>query len=295
MARVAADLVGWQDDHVLDPLEGVTASGLIQTGASLERVADVFVPVLESTCDLIAPIGSGASLYLYGSVATGSARSPASDVDLLTIGVASETGAALSESLSNQFASICRGVEVAVSTPGDFVGEHDEAYGGRVFLHHYCVHLAGVDHDVADAGFPADARAARGFNGDIGQHLRRWRRALAYQRPTVLGRAVARKTLLAVAGLVSVHDQTWTTDRERAASRWSEIDPERGPGLRDLTAWSDVAQGLDRSDLARALDTTVAPIAEAFANTIGLWADTDQRVDPDIARDIPPRSGQGFQ
>jgi hypothetical protein len=41
----------------------------------------------------------------------------------------------------------------------------------------------------------------------------------------MLGRRVARKTLLAVAGLVSVHDTTWTTDREGATQRWSVIDP----------------------------------------------------------------------
>jgi len=257
---------------VFDPLEGVTATGQIQTGACLDRVPDVFVPVLESTRDLIASGGSDASLYVYGSVATGSARIPASDVDLLAIGLDSDTASALSHTQSNRFATICRGVELAVGSPEDFVGDHDEAYGGRVFLHHYCVHFSGMNHDVADVGFPADARAARGFNGDIAQHLLRWRSCVDNQPPNVLGRAVARKTLLAVSGLVSVHDQTWTTDRGLASRRWAEIDPELGPGLRELIAWCDGAPLVDRGDLARAMDTTVAPIVQAFANTIGLWA-----------------------
>ena len=144
---------------MFDPLEGVTADGLIRTGASRGRVPDLFVPVLDSARDLIAAGGPDASLYVYGSVATGWARSPDSDVDLLTIGLASDAADALSATLSHRFTSICRGVEIAVSTPEDFVGEHDEAYGGRVFLHHYCVHLAGVDHDGVGVGFPADARA----------------------------------------------------------------------------------------------------------------------------------------
>lgn len=258
---------------MFDPLEGVTDDGLIQTGASLGRVPDGFVPVLDSARELITDGGSGASLYVYGSVATGWARSPASDVDLLTIGLASDEAKALSATLSNRFASICRGVELAVGRPDDFVGEYDEAYGGRVFLHHYCVHLGGVDHDDADVGFPADARAARGFNGDIAQRLRHWQGAVDNQHPAVLGRAIARKTLFAVAGLVSVHDRTWTTDRQRAAERWAEIDPARGPGLRDLVAWSTTAHNVDRAGLAHALDTTVAPIVEAFADRIGLWTD----------------------
>lgn len=272
---------------MFDPLEGVTVDGLIRTGASLDRVPDGFVPVLDSARDLIAEGGSGASLYVYGSVATGRARSPDSDVDLLTIGLASDEAAALSAHLSNRFASLCRGVELAVGTPEDFVGDHDEAYGGRVFLHHYCVHLTGVGHDDADGGFPADARAARGFNGDIAQRLRHWQGDLDDQHPAVLGRAIARKTLFAVAGLVSVHDRTWTTDRERAAARWSEIDPGRGPGLRQLVAWSDAADDVDRTDLARALDATVTPIVESFANTIGLWTDGSPRADSNNAQAIP--------
>ncbi len=274
---------------MFDPLEGVTVDGLIRTGASLGRVPDVFVSVLDSACDLIVSSGSGASLYVYGSVATGRARSPGSDVDLLTIDLDSDTAAALSATLSNRFASICRGVELAVSRPEDFVGDHDEAYGGKVFLHHYCVHLAGVDHDDVDVGFPADARAARGFNGDIARRLQHWRGALDSQEPAVLARAIARKTLFAVAGLVSVNDRIWTTDRERAAARWSEIEPERGPGLRELVAWSDADadHDVDRADVARALDAAVTPIVEAFANTIGLWTDGSQRADPNNAQGIP--------
>ena len=103
----------------------------------------------------------------------------------------------------------------------------------------------------------------------------------------MLGRAIARKTLFAVAGLVSVHDRSWTTDRERAAARWSEIDPQRGQGLRDLVAWSGAAHAVDRADVSSALDATVAPIVEAFANTIGLWTDGRRRADPNNAQGIP--------
>jgi hypothetical protein len=48
-------------------------------------------------------------------------------------------------------------------------------------------------------------------------------------------------------------------------------------------AWSDAAHDVDRTDLVRALDATVTPIVEAFANTIGLWADGSQRADPNNA------------
>ena len=54
----------------------------------------------------------------------------------------------------------------------------------------------------------------------------------------LLGVRVARKTLLAVAGLVSVHDRTWTTGRARAVQRWSELEPDLATHLSRLHSWA---------------------------------------------------------
>ncbi|MGH9185102.1 MAG: hypothetical protein ACRD0U_04695 [Acidimicrobiales bacterium] len=173
--------------------------------------------------------------------------------------------------LSSQFGHLCRGVEIAASSIDDTTGHTDAAYGGRVFLHHYCVHLAGPNRDLAVADFPADARAARGFNGDIAQDARRWRDAAAHEESEMLGRRVARKTLLAVAGLVSIHDQTWTTDRAYAARRWSQVEPHRAEHLARLLAWSERRSQPSRPQVVDMLDDTVDPIVAVFAELIGLW------------------------
>jgi hypothetical protein len=139
-----------------------------------DRVPAAFEPVL---ADADAVAGQcGASLYVYGSVATGTARHGSSDVDLLSIGLPEAT--ALGQRLSARYARLCRGVEIVATTAANFAGDTDAAYGYRVFLRHYCVHLAGPDPSATLPAFPADARAARGFNGDIGQHLRQWRQDL---------------------------------------------------------------------------------------------------------------------
>ena len=256
-----------------DPGEGVAADGTITTGADRALVPERFEPVLSAAVAAIADAGSAdVSVCLYGSVATGRARYARSDVDLLTVGLASRRAAELGQTLSRQFSSVCRGVEIAAVGPGELAGETDEAYGNRVFLRHYCVHLAGLDHARGLPGFPADVRAARGFNGDIDQHAARWQSEFAAGgEPRQLGRRLARKTLLAVAGLVSVHDATWTTDRALAAGRWAEIDPELRAALPVLLAWSD-GQGLPgRPEVQGMLDVPIPRIAGAFAETIGLW------------------------
>lgn len=256
-----------------DPGEGVAADGTIRTGARRDRVPAAFEPVL---ADAVAFAGeSGASLYVYGSVATGTVRPGSSDVDLLSIGL--PDAAILGQRLSARYADRCRGVEVAAATAADFAGGSDAAYGYRVFLRHYCVHLAGPDPSTALPAFPADARAARGFNGDLGQHHRRWRQGL--EAGTVgadlLGIRVARKTLLAVAGLVSVRDHTWTTDRARAVRRWGDLEPGLTVPLGRLLSWARGERRPAREEVRRALadDGIVSAIVERFASLIGLWAD----------------------
>jgi hypothetical protein len=210
-------------DAVADPDEGLAADGTIRTGAQRDRVPALFEPVLT---DAVAFLGeSRASLCVYGSVANGSARPGLSDVDLLSIGL--PDAAIVEKRLSARYADRCRGVEVVAATTADFAGDSDAAYGYRVFLRHYCVHLAGPDQSASLPAFRADARAARGFNGDLGQHLCDWRREweAGSVAAEVLGVRAASKALLFLAGLVSIHDRTWTTNRARAVRRWSDGTP----------------------------------------------------------------------
>lgn len=254
-----------------DPGEGVAADGTIRTGARRDRVPVLFEPVLTDAVAFAA--GHRASLYVYGSVANGTARPGASDVDLLSVGLAE--AAIAGQRLSARYADRCRGVEIAAASAEDLAGEGDAAYGFRVFLRHYCVHLTGQDPSAAFPPYPADARAARGFNGDLGQHLEGWRQALESPAAAadVLGARVARKTLLAVAGLVSVRDHTWTTDRARAARRWGEIEPGLAAGLGRLHSWAARERQPAPEELAGALagDGIVSAIVERFAALIGLW------------------------
>ena len=256
-----------------DRLEGVSSFGTIETGARSDRVSAVFRPVVDAAVVAVRAADGASSLYVYGSVATGMARPPSSDVDLLTVGLPSGAAADIAEDLSVRFSDLCRAVEVAAARRSDFSAETDEGYGGRVFLKHYCVHLAGPDLHSALPDFAADARAARGFNGDIDRHARRWRMEMDDGRdPAQLGRRLARKTLLAVAGLVSVHDDTWTTDRTAAAARWAEVEPTLANDLEMLVAWSSGRATPERRSVVAALDGVVTEVTTSFETSIGLWS-----------------------
>lgn len=257
---------------MLDPREGIAPDGMIVTGADRARVPVAFEALVAAAAERLSS-RSEVSAYLYGSVATGQAQPGKSDVDLLTAGLDRDDARAVATGLAESFPGLCRDVEIAVADPGDLVGGSDDAYGFRVFLRHYCVHLGGPDLGNQLPAFRADAHAARGFNGDIAQHARRWQSDLREgDDPGVVGRRLARKTLLAAAGLVSIHDGTWTTDRGTAARRWGEVRPELADDLRDLLAWSE---GLDLPDshaVERAIGVVVPGVVSDFERLIGLWA-----------------------
>lgn len=254
-----------------DPDEGLAADGTIRTGAQRDRVPALFEPVLT---DAVAYLGeSRASLYVYGSVANGTARPGLSDVDLLSIGL--PDAAVVGQRLSARYTDRCRGVEVVAATTADFAGDSDAAYGYRVFLRHYCVHLAGPDPSASLPAFRADARAARGFNGDVGQHLCGWRHELeaGSVAADVLGVRAARKALLALAGLVSIHDGTWTTSRARAVRRWSELEPDVATELSRLHSWASREHypSCDEVEHALAVDGIIEAIVDRFGSLVGLW------------------------
>ena len=268
-----------------DPLEGVAADGTIVTGARRDRVPPPFEPAVDDVARRLGGLGPDVSVYLYGSVATGQAEVGSSDLDVVTIGIPAGDARRLGRELSQTWRDLCRGVEIAPSTDvsrsdPDAAGEapgppdRDRRYGDAVFLRHYCVHVAGPHPAAALPAFPADARAARGFNGDIAEHLQRWRETLAAsdaRSTAVVARRAARKTLLAAAGLVSVHDRTWTTDRVLAAQRWGEVDPACAPGLRTLLAWSSTTPEPGTGELRTVLDGPVRRVVDAFAVAVGLW------------------------
>lgn len=254
---------------MLDPREGLTPDGLITTGADRSRVLAAYEAVLAQA--VAGADGHVGELHLYGSVATGTARPPGSDVDLLAIDADPEEMARLADDLGRRFGALCREVAVGVAQPDDYRGADDAAYGNRVFLRHYCVPLLGDDVHRSAHPFPGDRAAARGFNGDLAQHLARWRTA---EPDAALAERVGRKTLLAVAGLVSVTDATWTTDRGTAAHRWGELRPAWREDLRRLLRW---ARGTtdDPASVRAALGDAgvVEGVVSDFAERIGLWRD----------------------
>lgn len=93
-----------------DPLEGLSESGMIRTGADMMHVDEAFRPVHQAASAMILERDISASVYAYGSVVAGRANVGVSDVDLLTIGLPPSDANSFGAELSSRFAKVCRGV-----------------------------------------------------------------------------------------------------------------------------------------------------------------------------------------
>jgi hypothetical protein len=251
-----------------DPLEGLSGVGEIRTGVSRSRIPAEFADLVDDLADAFTDADHpGAELHLYGSIVTGMARVGASDLDAVVIDGAPGWAAKTSSALSHRYRHLCRSVEIGEARRSDYEGPGDQAYGNRVFLRHYCVSLAGPDDVRAVTPFPGDRRAARGFNGDIANCLQRWRASGAPAQ------RVARKALFAAAGIVSVHEGNWTTDRSMAVAAWSGIAHRESGALIRLLELADGVDTAREAELQAALADggIIHSIAERFGAQIGFW------------------------
>lgn len=257
-----------------DPGEGIDSAGFIETSVHSRRVTAPFQPILAA---IVEEADEDVSVYAYGSVATGRAKPGFSDVDVVTLCMDPGQARVLARRLSGQHAAVAREVSIGAWSPED-LADGDAGYGNRVFLKHYCAWVSGPDPAAALPRFRGDVRAARGFNGDFAAVAARWNVALAGLTPdrpdaaAALGRRIGRKSLFAVAGMVSVHDTIWTTDRTKGAARWAELHPELADDLGLLLSLGDGTVVADFPVVERLMRGVVPELVDQFTSSVGSWS-----------------------
>ncbi len=217
-----------------DRLEGVDADGYIVSGVDLELISEGYRAVLESIVSTVLGAVDGVvAIYLYGSVATGTARQPQSDVDLFVVTRDSgsrDAVAAVAVELSRRYRHFAREVGIAHATMAGLFGDDLDALGGRCFIKHYCLPLYGDDIRARLPRCRPSAAIAWAFNHNVGTAIDEARLRLdaadGGNDVEQVCRRIARKVMLAAASLTSVVTSSWTTDRRCAAAAIAERYPE---------------------------------------------------------------------
>jgi uncharacterized protein len=205
------------------------------------------------------------SLYLYGSVATGQAVPPTSDLDLAAI-VTSPTGRdrcrELNKQLGQRHRSVVREVGVSAGLLAEVLADTDSGRAERCFLRHYCVHLSGADLRESFPRCRPDRALAREFIGDLAGTLERLHAGLAdpARSPEEVGVAAARRLLLAAAVLYSSVSGEWSTDRATGARMFARHHPGHASAADTAVRWSALVPGaplaerIDAGAVTRLLD-----------------------------------------
>ena len=221
---------------------------------SAERIPAAYEPVLADCVAALTAVAGAPldGLYLYGSVATGRARPPRSDLDLLAVWTAPvPAAAAVAAELSARHAGLVREVGLAQALPADLAGPADGC-----FLRHYCVPLAGRDRRADLPRYRPSRALADAFN-DLPATTARLAAAVgAADTPAELAAAAtrtARRLLLAVATVESVSHAVWSTDRGTGAALLARHHPEWAEAAGRALAWSVRAPDPDRTDVEELL------------------------------------------
>jgi hypothetical protein len=164
-------------------------------------------------------------------VATGQARPPDSDLDLLALWTSSVDVAAAVATLSTRHGAVVREVGLAQAAVDSLADEAD-----RCFLKHYCVPLAGRDRRATLPRCRPSRALAAGFAGDLPVILRSI--VDTAPSPAVAAAKAARRLLLGAATIESVSHGTWSTDRATGAALLAEHHPQWTDTVRLAVEWS---------------------------------------------------------
>jgi hypothetical protein len=214
--------------------EGVDDQGYIVSGADFGLIAAVYRPVLESCVSaMVSGVDGLVAVYVYGSVATGRASPPRSDIDLLVVTTGPDADDAVPRAarhLSERYQRLAREVGVAETTIRVLQADSVDALGLRCFIKHYCVLLHGTDIGRRFPRYKPSAAMAWAFNHDIATAIEETRLRLdtcgTPDDVRAICRVIARKVMFTAASLTSVITSSWTTDRRHAAAVIAERYPE---------------------------------------------------------------------
>ncbi len=236
------------EDVLRDSREGVGPEGTIVTGVGARPIDAAYEAVLAASAEEVAArLGDALQgLYVYGSVATGQARPPRSDLDLYAVTRWPAAGPCreAADALSAAFVDTVREVGIASTTWDEVMAAGPAGEAERCFLRHYCAHVSGEDLRAGLSDCRASISLARGFNGDIGEvmssTIQRLQDGPAAREPRRLVATGSRRLLMAAATLLSAREGGWTTDRTHGAELFTSAAPALAAEVERVRGWTDV-------------------------------------------------------
>lgn len=235
---------------------GVDAQGFITTNVTASNIPVPYLALVEDVKSTFSKvIGNQLNgLHLYGSVVTGLARPPGSDLDVLIVLHRQPTETLSSQirtaeaALTQKYSDLVRDVGVGVTFLKEIEGD---LHGIGCFIKHLCVCVLGERMQDALPKFKPTQTVAKAFNGDF-EKARATYLSLLKTTPTEgisrLGNQISRKFIRTGFSLVSAREQSWTTDPQMACAAFAKYYPEKAADMQRVLRFSKAPE-LDKQEI----------------------------------------------
>lgn len=239
---------------------GVDEEGFIATHVSALNVPMPYFEIIEDVKrtfgELIGDQLHG--LHLYGSVVTGRALTPTSDLDVLIV-LRRQPAATLTSQIDNTETALSRKYEqlvreVAVGVT--FLEEvGNDLHGTGCFIKHLCVCVLGESLQESLPRFKPTQLVAKAFNGDFGALREKYLSLVDTTPPdeiSKLSNRIYRKFIRTGFSLVTAREQSWTTDLNVSCEAFAKYYPDKADQMRRVLQLSNQAE-LNKGDLLEIL------------------------------------------
>lgn len=175
------------------------------------------------------------SIYLYGSVATGKAKSPTSDLDLVVVLKAKPTPKfknALKEletSLSSKYQKMFREVGFAITYKNEVL-RGKEAHGWRFFLTILSVKIFGDNLFQQEMKFSPSGKLARNLHSDIEKNIEEAKKKIKNtnsEEAKLQIKSIMKKIIRTAFSIVMEDENYWTTDLDEMTKIFTKFYPKK--------------------------------------------------------------------
>lgn len=208
----------------------------IKKEVTLKKIPARYKPIVSDVkSKLLEFSGKIHSIYLYGSVATGQAKSPTSDLDLVVVLNAKPTSKLKSElkelgkSLSMKYQKVFREVGFAITYKNEVL-RGKETFGWRFFLTILSVKIFGDNLFHKEMKFSPTEKLARNLHLDVRKNIEEAKRkikSLNDEEAKLQIKSIMKKIIRTAFSIVMGKENYWTTDLDEMTKIFTKYYPEK--------------------------------------------------------------------
>ncbi len=208
----------------------------IKKEVALKKVSAKYNPIVKDVkSELLNFSDKIHSIYLYGSVATGKAKSPTSDLDIVVVLKRKPTSTLKSQLkdletlLSQKYQKLFREVGFAITYKNEVL-QGREAFGWKFFLTILSVKIFGDNLFEKDMKFSPTKKLARNLHSDVDKNIAEAKqkiKSVNSDEAKLQIKSIMKKIIRTAFSIVMEDENYWTTDLKEMTQIFTKYYPEK--------------------------------------------------------------------